>query len=542
MPQDVTAPVAPSGLTILAGDHTVSLDWNNNTEPDLAGYNVFRSTTSGGPYTQINGSLLVSSAYTDNTALNFITYYYVIRAVDNTPNANTSANSAQVSAIPQDVTPPAAPGGLSATAGNAIVNLDWSDNTEPDLAGYNVYRATVSGGPYTQINGSLLTNSTYADSALANGTPYYYVVRAIDNTPNANISSNSIQVSATPVNPNPHTVVETFEGFSSGSAVMFRNPAYSASTTGIGASNSAVTTTEDRNPRLDPAAGTIGTSCDRINWNWSTAGTGFIRLTTSNMSNRPNPAINLTKGLSLYIKLPAGQLDLQLLIRETGGSGPIGSNGGSTGVIEKTTTAVRVSGSGSWQYVYFDLPNLGYTAYTGNGVINGAWGSLEALAISAVAGDPTTNFALYVDDVYQGPQHTPIPTEVILDNSSASFTGTWSVGTTASGKFGTDYRFATSGASSTVGTYNFNLYAPGQYTVQVFYPAGTNRANNAPHVVTHASGTTIYNVNQQINSGVWVTLGTHAFAAGGGLVQIQAAGANPSVIMADAVKLVYVGP
>ena len=46
----------------------------------------------------------------------------------------------------------APPTGLSPTAGDQSVALDWADNTESDLAGYNVYRATTPGGPYTKLN------------------------------------------------------------------------------------------------------------------------------------------------------------------------------------------------------------------------------------------------------------------------------------------------------------------------------------------------------------------------------------------------------
>ncbi len=95
-----------------------------------------------------------------------------------------------------DTTPPAAPTGLVATPGNGSVSLDWADNGEPDLAGYTVYRAAVSGGPYNAVNGSLLTVSNYTDSGLVNGTTYYYVVTASDNS--ANESGNSTEASATP--------------------------------------------------------------------------------------------------------------------------------------------------------------------------------------------------------------------------------------------------------------------------------------------------------------------------------------------------------
>ncbi len=95
-----------------------------------------------------------------------------------------------------DTTPPAAPTGLIATAGNGNTSLDWADNGESDLAGYTVSRATTSGGPYTTVNGSLLTVSAYSDGGLTNGTTYYYVVTASDNS--ANESANSAEASATP--------------------------------------------------------------------------------------------------------------------------------------------------------------------------------------------------------------------------------------------------------------------------------------------------------------------------------------------------------
>ena len=95
-----------------------------------------------------------------------------------------------------DMTPPAAPTGLTATAGNAMVSLNWNDNSEPDLAGYNVWRSTTSGSGHTRINGALVTSSDYTDNTVTIGTPYYYVVTAVDSL--SNESGNSNQDSATP--------------------------------------------------------------------------------------------------------------------------------------------------------------------------------------------------------------------------------------------------------------------------------------------------------------------------------------------------------
>jgi len=76
--------------------------------------------------------------------------------------------------------PPAPPTGLVATAGNEMVSLDWNNNSESDLAGYNVYRSTTQGSGYGKINTSLVGNSDYIDNDVDNGTPYYYVVTAVD--------------------------------------------------------------------------------------------------------------------------------------------------------------------------------------------------------------------------------------------------------------------------------------------------------------------------------------------------------------------------
>lgn len=96
-----------------------------------------------------------------------------------------------------DIFPPVAPTGLGATPGNATVSLDWADNDESDLDGYNIYRSTTSGGPYTtKLNGALLGPSAYVDNSALNGTTYYYVVTAVDTT--GNESAKSAQVLATP--------------------------------------------------------------------------------------------------------------------------------------------------------------------------------------------------------------------------------------------------------------------------------------------------------------------------------------------------------
>lgn len=187
---------APTGLAAVAGDGVVSLTWNAITEPDLNGYNVYRSTASGGPYAILNGSLIPTSAYDDTTVVNGTTYFYVVTAINT--GADESADSDQASATPHANTgnAPAAPVGLNAVASDGSVSLSWNANTEPDLSGYNVYRSTISGGPYALLNGALVATNAYIDNAVVNGTTHFYVVTAVNT--GAEESTNSSEVSAMP--------------------------------------------------------------------------------------------------------------------------------------------------------------------------------------------------------------------------------------------------------------------------------------------------------------------------------------------------------
>jgi lysophospholipase L1-like esterase len=92
--------------------------------------------------------------------------------------------------------PPAAPTGLTATPGNERVSLDWNDNGEGDLDGYNVYRSTTHGSGYGKLNVSLVDDSSYTDNTVTNGIPYYYVVTAVDF--NSHESNHSNEATATP--------------------------------------------------------------------------------------------------------------------------------------------------------------------------------------------------------------------------------------------------------------------------------------------------------------------------------------------------------
>jgi hypothetical protein len=71
------------------------------------------------------------------------------------------------------------------------VTLTWVASTSPNVAGYNVYRVTTSGGPYTtRVNSTLVPRTTYADTLVQAGQTYYYVVTAVDTSGNESGYSN----------------------------------------------------------------------------------------------------------------------------------------------------------------------------------------------------------------------------------------------------------------------------------------------------------------------------------------------------------------
>ncbi len=138
---------------------------------------------------------------------------------------------------------------------------------------------------------------------------------------------------------------------------------------------------------------------------------------------------------------------------------------------------------------------------------------------------------------------------VIIDNDTTGFsvlTGSWSLGNSATGRYGADYRFsATVGpaAASTASVEWRPALAAGVYEVAVWYPQGSNRAVDAPFTVEHASGSNLVRMDQTVNGGAWNVLGTYTFAAGSsGRVWLGNHAESAKVVLADAVRFNPVTP
>ncbi len=92
-------------------------------------------------------------------------------------------DSSVIAVITKDVFPPDVPTGLQAVfsgvSQQAFIDLTWTPNTEPDFAGYNIYRR-IEGQQSAKINSDLVKTPASRDTAVQPGTKYFYSVSAVD--------------------------------------------------------------------------------------------------------------------------------------------------------------------------------------------------------------------------------------------------------------------------------------------------------------------------------------------------------------------------
>ncbi len=128
----------------------------------------------------------------------------------------------------------------------------------------------------------------------------------------------------------------------------------------------------------------------------------------------------------------------------------------------------------------------------------------------------------------------------IVDNSDSGFAASanWSTGTSATDKYGTNYRFRNVGAVSDPATWTVNLANAGTYIIYAWWSQGANRSITAPYIVAHSAGSTTVNKNQQASGGSWQSLGTFSLNAGTNNVKLSCWTTDGTIVLADAIKWV----
>jgi hypothetical protein len=83
--------------------------------------------------------------------------------------------------------------GTAVQPGSHFVTLGLSGNSS-SVRGFNVYRSSVSGGPYTKLNSSQDTVATYTDSSILGNHTYFYIGTSVDSVGKESANSNEVSV------------------------------------------------------------------------------------------------------------------------------------------------------------------------------------------------------------------------------------------------------------------------------------------------------------------------------------------------------------
>lgn len=131
----------------------------------------------------------------------------------------------------------------------------------------------------------------------------------------------------------------------------------------------------------------------------------------------------------------------------------------------------------------------------------------------------------------------PAKTGRTVDNNSGGFSvvGTWATGSSATDKFGADYRYHSTAPVSEPAQWTTALNTSGTWNVWAWWPQGANRSTTASYIITHAGGTSTVTVNQQLNGGKWNLLGSWSMS-GTVNVKLSCWTSTGSIVVADAIK------
>ena len=163
---------------------------------------VGSSQSQEGRVTANGGSVTLSAATSSNSefTLSGITLPVTIAAGQSVPftltftPTGTGTASGKISFISSGST--LASETASGTGGTIQHNVDlsWNASTSTSVAGYNVYRSTASGGPFSKINLAVSPSMNYSDGTVQSGQTYYYVTTAVETNGVESSYSNQVKV------------------------------------------------------------------------------------------------------------------------------------------------------------------------------------------------------------------------------------------------------------------------------------------------------------------------------------------------------------
>src|SRR5579862_63531 len=162
-PRDLTAEAVPQGVHLI---------WHGAEDTFI----VLRRGPDEKDYQSLGGS--PKPEYTDSTASFDKPYSYIVQSVVKAGDAQAQSDlSAEASITPVDTFPPAAPAALTAVPSTNSIELVWERSTEPNIAGYRVYRA-ADAQAFERLSDTQALPA-YSDRKIEAGKTYRYAVTAV---------------------------------------------------------------------------------------------------------------------------------------------------------------------------------------------------------------------------------------------------------------------------------------------------------------------------------------------------------------------------
>jgi len=175
-------PAAPASATATAAGGDVTVEWTASTSADVAGYYVYRTTSSDPASAYSVSALLTGTTFTDKGVPAGKTWRYVVRAVSTHSMWSDFSPMAEAVVPCPAMTAPATPRITGGGRGADFVQLSWEAGAcdQGATVSYNVYRSTSAADLFTPEHriASGVTEPAYTDPGLARAY-YYYVITAV---------------------------------------------------------------------------------------------------------------------------------------------------------------------------------------------------------------------------------------------------------------------------------------------------------------------------------------------------------------------------
>lgn len=192
-------PPTPIGLKAEVAEGEVRLTWTPGETPPARvsaarHYAVYRKEASASRESEapVHPGRLQEPAYVDRTFRYDVEYVYTVREVaSDAPGAGESASAEAIVVRPHDSFPPATPAGLAVAAEGETIKVYWFPNTEPDLAGYRVYRRQEGKDTAERAGEVSASETSWVETEAAPGVRYHYSVSAYDDATPPNESQRS---------------------------------------------------------------------------------------------------------------------------------------------------------------------------------------------------------------------------------------------------------------------------------------------------------------------------------------------------------------